>query len=71
MKKRKQLAAREIVVVSPRMIKAGVAVLANRGGQDDNAVVAAIYRTMVNEAARSDVERAALPPHLVWASGDK
>jgi hypothetical protein len=70
MRKRYQQHTLQVAVVTPRMIKAGATVLANRGDLDDNAIVAVIYRSMVNEAARSDVERAALPPHLVRRSGD-
>jgi hypothetical protein len=46
------------------MLKAGATVLANRGNLDDYALVAAIYRGMVSEAARADAARTSLPPHV-------
>jgi hypothetical protein len=52
------------------MLKAGAAVLANRGNLDDYAIVAAIYRTMVSEAARADVERQTLPLNLLRSFGE-
>ena len=55
----------ERIVVSPRMLKAGAAVLANRGNLDDYATVAAIYRSMLSEAARNDARRAQLPSHAI------
>ena len=55
---------RDSIVVSPAMLKAGAAVLADRSDLGDYAVVAEIYRAMVRAALRAEAARSSVPPHL-------
>jgi hypothetical protein len=63
MNKRAGQSARR-VIVSPRMLKAGAAALADHASRDPYALVAAIYRAMVSEAARADADRTTLPSNV-------